>query len=111
MIDFFTWLYPNTTSKKNTILERVRYYSLVRFIVRHLANLVLPFYFRLSSLFSNNYKLNTESNSDFIVSFISFPARINKVWLVVESILRQSVKPTKLILWLSKDQFSNLNVL
>ena len=40
-----------------------------------------------------------------IVSFTSFPARINNVWQVVECMKRQSCKPEKIILWLSKEQF------
>jgi len=36
---------------------------------------------------------------------VSFPARINNVWQVVECMLRQSVHADKIILWLSKDQF------
>lgn len=40
-----------------------------------------------------------------IVSFTSFPARINNAWQVVECMKRQSCKPEKIILWLSKEQF------
>lgn len=50
-------------------------------------------------------------NPDIIVSLTSFPARINRVWLVVETLLRQSLKPKSIILWLSKDQFYNINCL
>ncbi len=109
MINFFTWLYPNTTSKKNAFLERLRYYSLIRFTLRHTLNKLLPLYFKISQYFPNNYKLEKNENSNLIVSFTSFPDRINKVWYVVETILRQTVKPDKLILWLSKEQFGKLN--
>lgn len=40
-----------------------------------------------------------------IVSFTSFPARIDDVWQVVKSLKNQSVLPEKIILWLSLDQF------
>ena len=40
-----------------------------------------------------------------IISFTSFPARINDVWKVVESLKNQSILPAKIILWLSKEQF------
>lgn len=43
--------------------------------------------------------------SDIIVSLTSFPARINEVHLVIRCLLRQSIIPSKIILWLSKDQF------
>ncbi len=39
------------------------------------------------------------------MSFTSFPARINDVWKVVETLKRQTVLPEKIILWLSKNQF------
>jgi len=42
-----------------------------------------------------------------IISLTSFPARINKVWQVIECMKRQSLQPMKIILWLSKDQFPN----
>lgn len=40
-----------------------------------------------------------------IVSFTSFPARINNVWQVVECMKRQTYQPAKILLWLSKEQF------
>jgi hypothetical protein len=40
-----------------------------------------------------------------VVSFTSYPKRINKVWIVVETLLRQTVKPNAIFLWLSKEQF------
>ncbi len=42
---------------------------------------------------------------NLIVSFTSFPARIDKVWMVVECLKRQTILPEKIILWLSKEQF------
>jgi len=46
-----------------------------------------------------------------IVSLTSFPIRIKKVWLVIETILRQSQKPDAVVLWLSKEQFPSWNTL
>ena len=40
-----------------------------------------------------------------IVSLTSFPARINEVKYAIFSLLQQTVKPTKLILWLAFEQF------
>ena len=42
-----------------------------------------------------------------IVSFTTYPARISCVPKVYESITAQSMKPDKVVLWLSKDQFPN----
>lgn len=49
--------------------------------------------------------LKGEIEKGVIISFTSFPARINDVWKVVESLKNQSVLPEKIILWLSKEQF------
>lgn len=46
-----------------------------------------------------------------IVSFTSFPKRIGDVWLVVETLLRQSYKPDEIVLWLAESQFGGLESL
>ncbi len=42
-----------------------------------------------------------------IVSLTSFPARINVAWIAIETLLRQSMKPDEIILWLAEEQFPN----
>ena len=42
-----------------------------------------------------------------IVSLTSFPARIEKVHLAICSIVQQTRKPDKILLWLAKEQFPN----
>ena len=42
-----------------------------------------------------------------IISMTSIPVRIDKVWIVVESLLRQTYKPDQIILWLAKDEFKD----
>ena len=44
---------------------------------------------------------------DLIVSLTSYPDRINIVHKVVESLLNQTIKPEKIILWLADGQFPN----
>lgn len=46
-----------------------------------------------------------------IVSLTSHPKRIDTVWLTIETLLRQSVKPDAVILWLARTQFENMQVL
>ena len=67
--------------------------------VRNVASRILPRY--LSKPHDQNYK----REDSVIVSFTSFPARINEVWQVVSCMLRQTLQPREIILWLSKDQF------
>lgn len=70
-----------------------------RKLVRYAANLALPKYLAQVNV------LRGEKENGVIISFTSFPARINNVWLVVKSLKNQSVLPEKIILWLSKEQF------
>lgn len=74
----------------------------LRVILRLFANIVLPSYLK-----NNKYGL-PKKEIDVIVSLTSFPARINTVWQVIECMKRQTYKPFKVILWLSKNQFSDV---
>lgn len=104
MIDIFDNLY-SLIFDKNRFLSKIKYYSMLRFIIRRTSNLVLPIFFIITKK-KTKYKLNQEQrNLQIIVSLTSFPLRINKIWLVIETIFRQSYKPDKIILWLSKEQF------
>ncbi|MCL1961771.1 MAG: hypothetical protein FWG56_08390 [Desulfovibrionaceae bacterium] len=44
---------------------------------------------------------------EIILSFTSFPKRINLMEDVIAKLLNQSYRPNKIILWLAKDQFPN----
>ena len=46
-----------------------------------------------------------EINPKLIVSLTSFPERIQTTYLSIKSILNQTIKPTKVLLWLGEDQF------
>ena len=48
---------------------------------------------------------------NIIVSLTSYPKRIGTVWLTIETLLRQSVKPDEIILWLAQEQFKSIDVL
>ena len=59
---------------------------------------------------STKYMLNkTPRKQKIIVSFTSYPKRIGEVFLVVETLLRQSMKPDMIILWLAESQFKTIN--
>ena len=45
--------------------------------------------------------------NEIIISLTSYPARINTVHLTIESLLNQSLKADKIILWLAEEQFPN----
>ncbi|MEO0038715.1 MAG: hypothetical protein RIQ59_1926 [Bacteroidota bacterium] len=100
---FYTKIYGN-----NYLLLKFRIYSFLRFIVRYFTNFIVPLIFSFNK---SKYFLSQTSSIDgrYIVSLTTFPNRINKVWLVIESILRQTKKPDKIILWLSKEQFRSVD--
>lgn len=109
MIDFFDRLYFSIKDK-NLFFKKIKFYSVLRFLVRLFANIGLSIYFE----FTKNkliYRLNDRNDNEkkIIISLTSFPKRINKIWIVIESLLRQSCKPDKIILWLSVEQFSSLH--
>jgi RimJ/RimL family protein N-acetyltransferase len=60
----------------------------------------------------NNLKsigINTTPRREkIIVSLTSYPKRIETTWLAIETLLRQTVKPDKIILWLADTQFESL---
>lgn len=96
---FFTAVYGSLWNRKRI---PVRLLSPIRWTVRRIANHFIPLYFSKPSF------MNGKTENNLIVSLTSFPARINEVWMVVESLKRQSVLPEKIILWLSKKQFPSI---
>lgn len=111
MINFFDEFYTRI-HKKNNFFSRYFLYPVLRIPTLYFVNFFFPLYFRLTAG-KDEYKLekNTKSNKRIIISLTTFPARINRVWLVIESILRQKVKADMVLLWLSREQFSSLDIL
>ena len=46
---------------------------------------------------------------DVIISLTSFPQRMDELHYTLYSLLNQTIKPYKIILWLGREQFPNLN--
>lgn len=55
-------------------------------------------------------KWGLDENSRIIVSLTTYPARVNTVWMTVASLLNQTMKPHKVILWLSEEQFRGVEL-
>jgi hypothetical protein len=72
----------------------------IRRLIRNNATRRLPKYFA-----KHPADISKTRSINVIVSFTSFPARIGYVYMTVESLLRQTVLPEKIILWLSREQF------
>lgn len=109
MVNFLDRLYTGIEDR-NSFLSKIKFYSIQRLIIRMLSNLVIPLYYQIGK---RKYVLDSTSLAavNFIVSLTSFPSRIDRVWIGIESILRQSHKPDRIILWLSKDQFETFGEL
>ena len=109
MVDFFNYLYRFSCGR-NVLLSRLRVYSVLRLTVRCSANFVIPLWFRLKKTRAKNTWNASQrfEGRKVVVSLTSFPARISRTWLVVESLLRQTCRADVVVLWLSKEQFPTL---
>lgn len=48
-------------------------------------------------------------NNEIIVSLTTYSRRIYQVHLVIESLLEQTLKPNRIILWLAQEEFKNID--
>lgn len=55
-------------------------------------------------------KLFNINNSKVIVSLTTYDKRIYDVYLAIESIMQQTVKPSKIILWLDENEYTSDNI-
>ena len=98
------------------LLDRIKLYedqsgmmSYVERIVRKAVNILERSY--CSQLDHNAFEKRKKLQADsVIVSLTTFPARIGYVDLAIKSLLNQTVKPGKIILWLAKEQFLGVEI-
>ena len=63
--------------------------------------------YELYNLLKKSSGVNTHSKSpQLIVSLTTYPKRFNIVHLTIESLMNQTIKPDKIILWLAKEELS-----
>lgn len=91
--------------KYSSLRSLTKVQSLTRFLIRKFSNFFFPIYLKYTK---KKVLLNKKHSDNIIISLTSFPQRIDKLWLVIECVIRQSLLPNKIILWLSKEQFPNL---
>ena len=72
-------------------------------LVYKINKLLLNVFYPISVLFQKG--CGVDEKSKIIVSLTSYPARIDTVWLTAATLLNQTLKPYKVILWLAKEQF------
>jgi len=78
----------------------VIYFLGIRFCIKHKC--------RIEVKETQNLGVSDEIRKpQLIVSLTSYPARINSVHITINTLLQQSLKPNKVILWLASEQFPN----
>ncbi|GHU75078.1 glycosyl transferase [Clostridia bacterium] len=80
--------------------------NIIKFIKR-IRDIMLLSYLKVLFLLSSSKPVLNKANRDdnIIVSFTSYPERIYSAIYVATMILNQSMKPDRVVLWLSEDQF------
>ena len=105
MIDFFNKIY-SLAFNNVALFESIKLNSFFRYSIRHVANKILPIYLSHNKINKYSSRENLRvTKQKLIVSLTSFPRRINHIWMVIDILLRQTVKVDKIILYLSKEQF------
>ena len=80
------------------------FYSAFRYLLRLYNNIIFPLEVKMKQ------KQTLSKEDKVIVSLTSFPQRIDKVWMVTETMFRQTVKPDKIVLTLSELQFKDKKI-
>lgn len=73
-----------------------------------LNKVLVNFFFPLTQRWNHSWGVDTESK--ILVSLTTYPARISSVWITIASLLQQTRKPCKIILWLAGEQFPDQRI-
>lgn len=78
-------------------------------IVTKFVQLYMPYYYKVSK---KDYGLNKSKKrkEKIIISLTTIPSRMKTLPLCIESLLRQTLKPDKIILWISKEEFKDFKL-
>ena len=99
----FYYLLPKLESKYLFFKILVRFFAKV---IKFNLDIFYPIFL---SLTKNKPKLELnrkkQESKTIIASLTSFPARINYTHISIECLMRQSMKPDRIILWLAEEQF------
>lgn len=90
----------NTNKFIQKVIDRIEWYY----------NILMARIYEKYSVLKNGIN-NTCREEKVIISLTSFPKRINNVWLTIETLMRQTMKPDEIILWLADSQFASIESL
>lgn len=74
-----------------------------KYVKRHL-DITLPKQFTQNPI-ENGVSKEESRQKKLVCSLTSFPARIDEIWVCIETIFRQTVKADEIVLWLATPQF------
>jgi len=100
----------NTTLLRYKYLHNNRITKIISKIVytfcKVAIRICMPLYYNYSKIEKSGIVKETNNTlPPIIISLTSFPARINTIWIVIETLMRQSLKPNRIVLWLAEEQF------
>lgn len=93
-----------------TLINKVKRHSIIWY--NTFCKTIFNIAYRIKFIFPQSYGLNVneERKEHIIVSLTSFPDRMNTIHMCLRSLLSQKMKPDKIILYLSKEQFENTEI-
>lgn len=68
------------------------------------ANMLVPRFYRARPTRETGVTAAPVARSQVVVSLTSYPRRFSTLWLAIESLLRQTVKPNRIVLWLAEKE-------
>lgn len=108
LIDFFIWINDVLIKYESPIIRKIKLFSLLRYINRYFTYYAFRIWCFLTEKHSKFSILLAKEKVPVIISLTSFPGRLPNLNLTLESILRQTVKPEKIRVYLSREQVKSV---
>lgn len=91
----------NESSNRNSLIKKIFYNGL-----KILCMSLLTLWIKIDYLICKNaIKGLDKTNNGPIISLTTFPARIKSLWIVIDSFFHQTIRPSKILLILTKEEF------
>ncbi len=73
------------------------------YVISPIKTRIMPIYYKIFKTKKIGINLNNDRKTKIVVSLTSIPTRLDKAYLTIETILRQTMKPDKVILYLGEN--------
>ena len=106
MLEFFYWLHLRVRKIKKLS-------GIVYILCSWVTNIFYYLYYKLFYRYFRKCGVTEKKQvtNELIISLTTFPARINEVCICIETIMRQTIKPNRIFLWLASSQFESFDSL